>query len=282
MTDGCPFLVPSKRAILCLSEKVGSTTWKFALLRAQPAAWRYHDLDYSPHIKPPSGTSADEFAAAVAKSAAPRFMLVRNPYSRFLSAYLDKVRLQNKTALWPRRFRDGLDHSFAALINATCAPGVKDVDRHFLPLSRSCLMSKPGAAPSHPYDFFLKVEQIERWYLPFVRAIGLESTVKHGWNASTYWWHSQRDCFYAPAGVTCAVFHKLDSATAASAAPPAQGTSMPASFHATGADSQLNTYYTPKLAEAVTRCAENDLAIFGYPRWNGVDGLAYLRRLRLG
>ena len=37
MRNGCPFLVSTKRAILCLSEKVGSTTWKLALLRAQPA-----------------------------------------------------------------------------------------------------------------------------------------------------------------------------------------------------------------------------------------------------
>ena len=74
-------------------------TWKLALLRAQPGAHAYHSLEVSPHHKPPAGTSAREFESAASSGGVPRFMLVRNPYSRLLSAYLDKVMLQNVTGM---------------------------------------------------------------------------------------------------------------------------------------------------------------------------------------
>ena len=103
-------------------------------LESGPAWQRYHSLEASPHRKPPAGTTAAEFARAASSRAVPhaptassprplrlavgmrqcrarpsayrtrrssgrRFMLVRNPYSRLLSAYLDKVVLQKVAAL---------------------------------------------------------------------------------------------------------------------------------------------------------------------------------------
>ena len=107
MNDGCPFLVPTKRAILCLVHKGGSTTWKLALLRAQKQARRYHRLQRSPHSRPPSGNTALDFTAAAQNRSVPRLMMVRNPYSRILSAYLDKVVLQQTRKLWPSSLKYG-------------------------------------------------------------------------------------------------------------------------------------------------------------------------------
>ena len=149
-----------------------------------------------------------------------------------------------------------------------------------------------------------QVEQMERWYLPFVRALGLETTVAHGWGPTTHWWKGGRECFYAPPNVSCAVFHATVPAAAATtathmaaAAAPVQDSIseegaagagsthqaapwMPASFHATGTDGLLGQFYTAETADAVNRYAERDLSEFGYPRWEGTDAPAYIRRLQ--
>merc|ERR1719181_1386625 len=90
MIDGKPFLFqspaqPDHKAFVCLNEKVGSTTWKLALLRAGPHT-KFHNLTVSPHgapAKPTCGKYSKDVAV-------PRFMMVRNPYSRLLSGFMDK------------------------------------------------------------------------------------------------------------------------------------------------------------------------------------------------
>ena len=290
MRNGCPFLVSSKKAILCFSEKVGSTTWKLALLRAQPEAMRFHRLTRSPHERPPAGTSARQFNRALLSGAVPRFMLVRNPYSRLLSAYLDKVVKQNVSKMWPRRFRDGRARSFDAFVEAVISSPMGDVDRHFQPLSRHCQMSAGDRGVSlvqeRPYDFFLKVEQMDGWYLPFVRVLGLEATFRRGWNTSTRWWRGGdvgRSCFFSPPNVSCDAFHARPAGLAGDlqsdhrATPPPMPTG---SFHQTLADAQLGQYYTRRLATAVSRYAARDLIEFGYPPWDGAGAAEYIRRIR--
>ena len=292
MNDGCPFLVPTKRAILCLVHKGGSTTWKLALLRAQKQARRYHRLQRSPHSRPPSGNTALDFTAAAQNRSVPRLMMVRNPYSRILSAYLDKVVLQQTRKLWPSSLKYGTVPSknrtvpsFRDFVQAVTAHS-EILDRHFQPLSNLCLIDDGTGALSHRYDFFLKVEQMERWYLPFVRLLGIEPTLRTGWNLTTHWWKARegRDCFYTPLHVSCADFHggarEVARTSKGMSEDASKGAATPASFHATQADGKLGRYYDVELAAAVTQHAAADFKTFGYPVWDGLDARAYMLRLR--
>lgn len=226
--------------------------------------------------------------------AVPRVMIVRNPYSRLLSAYLDKLASQHKhdpsnllgkhkgqVAAAPRNWR-GCNVSaaraaplanfdcFARLVIRKHAEDPRSVNAHFAPQADKCQWESG-------YDFYLPVEQMDKWYMPLARALRLVDMLASGWN-STHgdWANHSSQCFYSPPGVSCADFH----AGRAASRPDAEG-ARPESFHATGSDAQLGRYFGDgALRQAWGAFASRDLSAFRYPRWEaGVEAAAYLKLL---
>ena len=98
--NGQPFAFPGvggRPVILCLLPKVGSTTWKLALLSALHPRRHSWLLQRSPHRKR-HVHELPKFTRAQLQRAV-RIVLVRNPYDRLLAAYLDKMVLQRKAKL---------------------------------------------------------------------------------------------------------------------------------------------------------------------------------------
>ena len=139
-------------AAVCLGTKVGSTMWKALLLRA------HHVPGFpgrSPHgVRFTNCTDCVTRyvpgATAQLPPSAPRYMLVRRPHARLLSAYMDKVLLQpdGKVKL-PRGFPT--NGTFAAFVRAV----VRDpnLNAHFQLQGQSCGL-REGFEPE-----YLHVEQ---------------------------------------------------------------------------------------------------------------------------
>merc|ERR1719387_1672572 len=114
--------------------------------------------------------------------------MIRNPYSRLLSGFLGKMIKHNgkKAKIFVPQ---GCEHilpslkdpikGFANFVDCMidASNEGRHVDAHFSLLSQHC-------AVSNGYDYFLKVEQMDLWYKPFVHALGLESVVTQGWRSA--------------------------------------------------------------------------------------------------
>ena len=120
-----------------------------------------------------------------------RVMMVRNPYSRLLSAFLDK-------ACTPI---NGYWAGIQKLIGGLYQPTPEDFQRfivrllylksrnprdrhlgsepHFTPLTTHC-----GIDAGVQYDLILKVEEIDMWYPDIVHILGLQEHVGSGWDAN--------------------------------------------------------------------------------------------------
>ena len=95
--DGFPYLYinpqTNQKAIICFCEKVGSTAWKTLLLKSfndtnflsSSAHGGEYKNDSTPKI------TRDVYEAALIDPDIPKLMFIRNPYSRLLSGYGDKV-----------------------------------------------------------------------------------------------------------------------------------------------------------------------------------------------
>ena len=273
LLDGQPFLFqsperPDRKAFVCLNQKAGSTTWKLALLRAGPHT-KYHHLTVNPHS---NGAKAEPNCGEHSEDAAvPRFVMVRNPYSRLLSAYMDKCVGTASDEVLPSGFAGHVCASigdpvraFPAFVAAVIDEDPDLLDGQFSLLSEHCHVDAG-------YDYYLPTEQIVHWYAPFVAALDLGEAVRTGWDVSTMWWRNDGSkCFYHPPGLRC------DGAPLGTVR---AGALSGDSFHATGSDARLGEFYTPELARAVSEWAKADLEEFGYPAWDGGDGAGYLRRI---
>ncbi len=185
--------------------------------------------------------------------------MVRNPYSRLLSAYMDKCILEQSICpINPKVAANDSIRGFAALVAMATQPK-KQLNDHFRLLIHSHCAVRSG------YDYYLPIEQMQYWYGPFFDALGINTVVRRGWNLTTHWWRHSEECFYRPPGQDC-------DGTQSNAS----GAEAPATFHTTGSDAHLDAYYTPDLAQTVTKWALPDLLEFGYRPWGGTGGDAYL------
>lgn len=312
MQDARPFLFRSpstgRRAVLCLNQKVSSVAWKLLLLRAHPALGIVNGTPISvPHRAPAEPDPA--FRLALADRSVPRLLFVRNPYSRLLSGYLDKIvakggmcarrparplrhaaRLDHRgrvrarlPAPWRRRARSHFrprgyvrGSGFGPFVNAVIAAhGAGQLNVHYSPLSEHCLL--PAGMR---YDFALKIEQLDQWYAPVAHALGVSRAAESGWGARSAWREygarlaplpGAGDCFYHPPRVPCsAALRLVPRGDVAMPVPSAEPCNATrARAHTTGADRQLRAHYTPELARAVSEWAAADLRMFEYPAWDG-------------
>mmetsp|Transcript_42423 Transcript_42423/g.70546 ORF Transcript_42423/g.70546 Transcript_42423/m.70546 type:complete len:282 (+) Transcript_42423:134-979(+) len=246
--DGYPFVVRGEHTILCLLSKVGSTSWHRALLRALPGNSGYskslHIVDYPPTTRL-SGTAWQALIA----SSVPRVIIIRNPYERLLSAYLNKVS-GKQSFFTPYGFRfDGTGndtkHIFANFVHAVTQPDPysylpehlrEAVWDHFRPQSSQCELRR-----GFSYDYVLPVEQMSLWFSPLARVLHLET--------EAHWIRS---------GIR-------------------------------SSSRKLDDYYTADTIATVSNYSAGDLAKFCYPRWEPtltsgatyVDMLSHVNSFRI-
>ena len=303
MFDGCPFLfvnqLTRQKVIVCLNAKVGSTHWMYAMLSAsQPNAAKYTTLRALPYGAPVGNQTL--LSQALADPSVPRFIMVRNPYSRLLSAYMNKVAngglktfsmqsrkfyqkvtaqlsKQNATAYDTRakllnQSRMSPVDTFAVFVSAltSLSVGETKLDHHFEPLSGQC-------GPRGSFDYVLRVEELLGWYRPFVHALGLEGIVAHGWNSTQQarTLGFKQDCFHTPPGGSCTTLHEEPTDDGAASKPSALKGKVAWRY---SEERMLGQFFTPGLAALVTEWAAADLAAFGYPSWSPDTSSSNARR----
>ena len=299
LRDGIPFGVkaderhPASRGMLfCLCEKTGSTAWKFLFLRMLRDQGRLQDpfrLNISPHKTRIKQLSFSENKQLLDDPKVPRIMLVRDPFKRLLSGFLDKAAthrrwLESRLPL-PCHQNGGECYSpgepFKKFVDITTHSA--RLNAHFDLLSNHCLI--PDGLV---YDYFLKVEDLEEWYPPLIALLQLERYAAKGWRTPTKFWPGQHDCFHAnPPRITCDSVAKAIHAAAAlnssrspsmlyaplsarngiaGAAPMATAwaTAQTKSSRNKHADGKVEEFYSAFEVMAVTTWAKPDLDMFGY------------------
>ena len=276
MSDRRPFIFVHPRtnraAVLCFCHKGGSMAWTSLLAKARSKdhdRWTQHKsfIDYPS----PNGSLDDSLAyvadrrdALLNDANVPRVRLVRSPYARLLSAFLDKLAFTNAT----RRFDEWLMHlvkpkgfhaggSFAAFVEALTklSPSSREVNDHFKLQHDACRLPNGGS-----WDYELKIEEMHSWYAPLLALLGLEADACSGWNKKL-----GQPCFYR-------LLPHLDCAGSPTASGAGVGTGTQGSLakrHNTGSDAKLVEYLrNASVAAAITRWVRQDLERFGYVEWN--------------
>ena len=292
LVDGKPFVYQLRDrppTILCMVQKAGSTTWKLALLKAMgvegfPSS--SSTFDTSPHgvMLPTAAISQQYWESLVGNTSVQRYMIVRHPLTRLLSAYLDKIenKIENRSlrAIKKPAFyfegagsAQGFDGFVDALTQAWEGTGkvqgryregtgkVQQVDAltqasavngHFAPQTSLCDI------PSGMSYTYLHVEETEVWYRQLVCHLGLQAAVRHGWSKSSLWNQGRRECFIEIGDCGCNVWCDRPCSVSSS------HVSLPQTFHSTSATTKLEQYYTRELASKVAAFAALDFELFGY------------------
>jgi hypothetical protein len=212
MSDGVPFLFTNKytkqQAIFCLHPKAGSTNFKFLLRYATFNFGRrpvYFTLDeilrQMPHAQPAS--SLKHFSLALYNTRIPRIMIVRNPYIRLLSGYLDKIVKNKQISFGPPDYK--LHETFEVFVDRLMYHlrynfNPRDFNNHFRLMSTNC-----HTLFNMTYDYYLPLEHIQYWYEPLIRSLDLIPFVQTGWNVTTTQYHGNPNisCFYVAPNRTC-------------------------------------------------------------------------------
>jgi hypothetical protein len=259
----------------------GLLAWPFVLSMLHPPVWRaWSELPANASVlrvcmvgalgaNPPTHLSRLSYPPPCRSApwlGQPTAWQVRT-YERMLSAYLDKlVHAQAIDTLVP--FGLASNSTFAdfvcAAINETRAGGRRGPRwhySHYAPISEFWHTRRCAGNGTKRY----KIEEMDEWYGALVQKLGWESATSTGWS---------RGCFYLPANGTCetALLPPTESRPTVGAHVQACGARSQASnnpVHRTSACARMAAHYTPEIARLVTAYASNDLAAFGYPRWEG-------------
>jgi len=270
-------------ANVCLIEKAGSTEW-LNLFEADAYMEKFR-ANHHDKGAATAGTIAGTVYAAKSNPPPPSIVFVRNPYTRFLSAYLDKVVGIRGSS------RVSFNGDFGAFVKLVCKETLKRLlhpgsdgdksgpaaDEHFGAESGKC-----GLNMGFVYDLVLRVEEQPMWYETLVTMLGLKETVqmfdgtvpKDGMSLS----HNKSLCFYKPPGLECADLFTTAEPKVYQGESTAGDSSKAGEDqvgHATDAADQLAEYYTPKIAHAVTALYIHDFYRFDYPTWDGKNGKTF-------
>ena len=270
--DGFPYFYRNpqtkQEAIFCLVEKVGSTEWKSLLLKSLAPEF------FKTNITSSSGNSHsytdtlpvyyfDEFVKKMDDPKVPRILLVRNPYNKILSGWLDKV-----DPIFYKGFNrsDGFESFTQHLFDNRF--DLSAINDHFHPITSKCL--------GHfiKYDYRLKVEEMDYWYTPLIKKLGLEIESSSGWNYSNTIHNSTKPCFFTPADETCdTLFQKRSYIDCAHMLKVRniymQRTTMNTTFesgHTTNSKTKLARYYSEKAIQNINSYADADFSSFRYDK----------------
>lgn len=326
ITDSFPFLFQNQRnksqsALICLLQKTGSTKWKSLLLKHLNNTYFAEALKSKPgggstvrdvHRQAqnlPCVSLEDYQRAMQYDSKIPRIFIVRNPYERLLSGYLDKVvkpDMKEVTALGgfenyynAYQLPLSLNTSVQANPVATFLQFLRyinnvqqHVDGHWMSQSKSCFLQY-----GMKYDYFLHVEHMAQWYSPLVQYLGLEKEVDTGWNFQTEWHHGAEDCFYHKPGERCAPINRsstnqkislmmndsdaADNLLEGDTHPPDHAAEEPhvKRSHDMHTETQIAKYYSSHTALIVNEFAGRDLKVFRYPKWDGKNATELFQHL---
>jgi len=153
---------------------------------------------------------------------------VRNPYTRLLSGYLQKL-VDPKDNVWTNIPNWKIGMSFDALVSILEEMKAKNrgtlrVNDHFLPQSAQCGFSVFN------YDVIAKVERFEDVVGCMAKNRGFDAALNFGWGPN-----GSYDMFHMPRP------------------------------HPTGSSKKLSDYYTPELQKRVYKLFEEDFILFRYP-----------------
>lgn len=296
---------PSQHGVVfCFPQKVGSTRWKNLLYRGRAdertarAHGYAHGMSSNIHkIRAPwtfesRYDSREKLVAEMLDPSSLRFMFVRDPYVRMLSAFLDKICSRDSWKIkadewneYSKWLGNGVHFSctpeefyryIKALLNLTDA-GV-DLDSHIALQSDLC-----GKQHGMEYDFYLKVEEEDLWYPELVALTGLEHAARSGWSVQVHIESHERvkldvpDCFLKLPGSTCMETdaHIRDVVAGrdgfgthrrAQQEGDAQWMMGKSTEHASGTLSQMHKYYsTWEIVDLATAFVRPDLITFKYP-----------------
>lgn len=224
LLDGYPYLYVNpetkQKAIICFCEKVGSTLWKTLLFKSfNESHFRSMNiLKFDPHAAQYKNrytpkTTKEIFEAAVKNKTIPRIMLVRNPYSRLLSGFLDKVNVTNanQRRMFFKGFKDksGAFATFAKYVRGVHERDIEPTNRkapflndHYMLQSDKCFI--PSGIR---YDYVLKVEHTAIWYPFLINLLGLQKAASTGWNFTNSW-HKTKPIIKNSTNISSAVYHK--------------------------------------------------------------------------
>jgi len=180
-----------------------------------------------------------------------RVWIVRNPFVRFLSSYLDwqaRNSARNSSAVTFDRFVSMYETEQRGSFR-----GWVYIPSHVHPVSDVCRIDVFGP------DVFLRIEQMDLWYDTFMNHYGLDlfearHQAEHG------------SGFYRPAlSSTTPLAAKLAQALGSA---PWSGEATPTG-HERNSAAKLFSFYTPPLAKRVFDLQRRDFESFGYPAWDG-------------
>lgn len=275
--DGVPasYVIGDKAVTVCLVEKCASSRFKALLCRA--SGFNLSDCVFPHRVSFPNVLRTKDEVRRFADSGRQfSLILVRNPYLRILSGYLDKYldgKFKNERYLGGRMAKNFTD--FVGMMyecwstNGTYGnPQQTFMYPHFTPIVDHC-----NVRDGLRYDHYLKVEQMACWLKPFLRAVGIYESAATGWDkvqggklvATT-------ECYYTPPNMTCEEYYGQDRAMQdpdCGCSLQAQAGTDGASRHATGSAAVLHEHFTPEAARQVTSMYAADFAYFEYPAWDG-------------
>lgn len=192
------------------------------------------------------------------------WLVARNPYTRILSLYLQKVagacvsgglgcRTDYDDQQLGKNVTSFEDFVAAVAEKASSKPhGACGIDDHLCSQVSGCLFAAAADVA------VLKLERQATWFPCLVDTLG----VAHEALAGPKWQNvSGQPCFYAPTGDCSAPL--LSTVDGAPSVPVVDH------VHGTGADAAVSQHYTAKAAAVVTELYREDLEALGYPEWDG-------------
>eukprot|EP00931_Biecheleriopsis_adriatica_P068731 TRINITY_DN42644_c0_g1_i1.p1 TRINITY_DN42644_c0_g1~~TRINITY_DN42644_c0_g1_i1.p1 ORF type:complete len:391 (+),score=54.29 TRINITY_DN42644_c0_g1_i1:41-1213(+) len=248
------FSLGNEEALMCVPQKNGNNN--FAGL-----------IYYQRHGKVPApGTNIP--SSRPVKSCSRILWIARDPYSRLLSLYLEKVErtclqgecssdtnslFQTLTAEFGRA-PDSFEEftTFLSTMVNNSADELCKLNHHLCTQVSGCLFS--GAAEVR----VLKLEEMDSWYPCLAQEMGLsrEDLVGDRWSE-----FSGQPCFYAQNG-DCSFSSK-------NASVHSEAVGRIDNIHGTGASSKISEHYTEKAARFVNSLYRHDFDVLQYPIWDG-------------
>ena len=190
------------------------------------------------------------------------YFVTRNPYTRILSLYLQKVAnsclpgAEGCKSGWRGFHKRTTFKAFVEGIEqrATSKGSLCAVNAHLCQQVESCITTTLDVKEVTA----IRLEEQSKWFPCFIQEIGIKpALLETGWENLK----NNQSCYYTSTGDCKDMLQSID---------PGQVNVTTGSFHATGASSaaKLREHYDSETAEIVSRLYADDFRILGYPLWN--------------